>query len=85
MRTGTDPGGSSFKRGLRGALPASLWTGLRRLRLRWTLATYARRVVQHVYAGIPLRVEISDPVAAGWYDRDWLEPPAIGLLSRHGL
>ncbi len=60
-------------------------TALRRLRLRWTLATFPRRVVGHVYAGFPLRIQIADPLAGGWYDRDWLEPPAIELLRRHRL
>jgi FkbM family methyltransferase len=74
-----------LKRSLRSALPSSVWNALGRLRLRWTLATFRRRIVQHHYAGVPLRVDISDPVAAGWYDRDWREPPAIELLRQHRL
>lgn len=79
------PGQSPLKIATRGAIPSPLWTVLRRLRLRWTLATFRRRVVQHAYAGFPLRIQISDPLAADWYDLDWLEPPAIGLLRQHGL
>jgi len=66
-------------------MPTALWRSLRRLRLRWMLATYPRKIVQHVYAGFPLRIEISDPLAESWYDRDWPEPPAIELLRRHRL
>ncbi len=75
----------SIKAVARAAIPSLLWTTLRRLRLRWTLATFPRRVVDHVYAGFPLRIQISDPLASGWYDQDWLEPPAIELLRRHRL
>ena len=74
-----------LKRALRRAVPFPLWNALGRLRLRWTLATFRRRIVQHVYAGVPLHIDISDPVAAGWYDHDWREPPAIELLRQHRL
>ena len=76
---------SVIKDAVRAALPETLWTALRRLRLRWTLATFPRRTVEHVYAGTPLRILISDPLSSGWYDQDWPEPPAIELLRRHRL
>ena len=75
----------SLKAAAQAAIPPFLWTALRRLRLKWTLATFPRRVVQHEYAGFPLRLQISDPLASAWYDLDWLEPPAIELLRQHGL
>ena len=78
-------GESSIKSVARGSIPPIVWTALRRLRLRWMLATFPHRIVNHVYAGFPLRIRISDPLANGWYDQDWLEPPAIGLLRQHRL
>jgi FkbM family methyltransferase len=75
----------SIKAAAQAALPSFIWTALRRLRLKWTLATFPRRIVQHEYAGFPLRLQISDPLAGDWYDKEWLEPPAIELLRRHSL
>jgi FkbM family methyltransferase len=75
----------SIKSAARAALPPSLWTLLRRLRLRWTVATYPRRIVEHLYAGFPLKILISDAMARDWYDMEWPEPPVVELLRRHRL
>jgi FkbM family methyltransferase len=47
--------------------------------------TFPRRVVEHRYGGVSLRVEIADPLAAGWYDHDWPLPPELELLRRGRL
>jgi FkbM family methyltransferase len=53
---------------------------MRRLLRRFTPYT-----VEHTYAGFPLKVRIADPLAGGWYDRDWGPLPEIDLLCRRGL
>jgi len=41
------------------------------------------RWVEHTYAGFPLRVWLTDPVAQDWYDSDWPEPDEVSLLKLH--
>ncbi|MGL4551462.1 MAG: FkbM family methyltransferase [Gemmataceae bacterium] len=66
-------------------VPGWLWTKLRLARQRLTLARYGSRVVSHTYAGFPLRVHLADPLAEGWYDRDWPPMPEVELLKRYRL
>lgn len=66
-------------------LPDGLWAALRRVRLRFTYASFRRRTVQHTYGGHPLRVCIADPLGAGWYDRDWPVMHEIELLRTRRL
>jgi FkbM family methyltransferase len=65
---------------LRRIIPRPLWARLRTARARRQLAAYPRRCVRHTYAGFPLEVVISDPVAADWYDHDVAEPAEVALL-----
>ncbi|MBI3447887.1 MAG: FkbM family methyltransferase [Acidobacteria bacterium] len=83
----TEPGAGGFSvRGVaRAALPSFLWTWLRGIRLRWLAATYPRRVVEHRYAGFPLRILIADEMGRDWYDMEWPVPPVIEALHEHGL
>jgi FkbM family methyltransferase len=74
-----------LKRAVRAVLPTAAWTALRLLRLRWALATYREREVSHLYGGSRLRVVLTDPMAEGWYDRDWPEVPEIQMLAQHRL
>jgi FkbM family methyltransferase len=69
----------------RRVLPTWAWARLRRLRVRHDLARYRPRRVRHVYGGFPLEVLLADPLAEGWYDTDWPEPPEITLLKGHRL
>ena len=43
-------------------------------------ATYSPRIVEHTYGAGSLRIHLSDPFAAGWYDHDWLDLPEIVAL-----
>jgi FkbM family methyltransferase len=65
-----------------------LYRAARPLALRRKIARFEDRVVEHVYAGVPLRVALADPVGAGWYDHDWPAQPEIDMLAegrlRHG-
>lgn len=68
------------KAAVRGALPARLYGPIRARRVRQLVDRYGSRTVHHVYAGFPLAVLLADPLAEGWYDRDWEEPPEIAAL-----
>lgn len=57
---------------------------LRRKRILWSVAVYKSRTVEHVYAGVPLRVALRDALAAGWYDHDWGRQPELDLLTTKG-
>ncbi|HEX8201632.1 MAG TPA: FkbM family methyltransferase [Isosphaeraceae bacterium] len=69
----------------RGVLPAWAWARLRGLRARHQRARYRPRRVRHIYGGAPLEILLADPLAEGWYDADWPEPPEFALLKRHRL
>ena len=65
--------------------PSALRKYLRLLRVWLKRALYRNRVVNHIYGGIPLKVELHDPDSAGWYDHDWEPLPEIEFLRKHGL
>jgi FkbM family methyltransferase len=77
-----------LKKMVKAILPNAVWRRLRRARQMWELRqqeklleNFARRVVRHSYSGIPLVIELADPVAVEWYDRDWPEMPELKLLG----
>ena len=75
----------SVKKLIRSVVPSRVWAQLRLLRLRHSIRSYTPRTVRHRYAGFELNVHLADPLAAGWYDRDWGEMTEVSLLSRHKL
>jgi FkbM family methyltransferase len=58
---------------------------IRKRRVAAEIERYTPRRATHVYAGFPLTLEFQDPLAAGWYDRDWSELPELALLRSYGL
>lgn len=58
---------------------------LRAWRVRQLIRRYTARAVRHVYGSGPLWVWLADPLAEGWYDRDWPELPEIAELRGGGL
>ena len=62
-----------------------MWTTLRLWRLRRSIDAYSPRVAKHRFGGVDLRVSLRDPLAAGWYDRDWETLSEIAELGRHRL
>ncbi len=76
---------SPGKRIARRLLPHSLYRRYRRRKVAALIAQYPARVVSHDYAGRRLQIELADPLAEGWYDRDWPEPTAISFLRRRGV
>jgi protein-L-isoaspartate(D-aspartate) O-methyltransferase (PCMT) len=71
---------STAARVARALLPAPALREIRRRRVHAQIATYRRRVVEHTYAGHPLRIALRDPLAEGWYDHDWGTQPEIDVL-----
>jgi len=74
-----------LKRVARAIVPVVLRRFLQRRKLARLIASHPRRVVEHHYGGVTLRVELADPLADGWYDHDWPPLPEIGVLGRHRL
>jgi FkbM family methyltransferase len=69
------------------ALPHPIAASLRRAKRRVIEARFPRRVVQHTYGGVSLKLAITDPMAAGWYDYDgeWhSQMPEVDLLRTRG-
>ena len=66
-------------------LPPSLVGRYRGWRVRRLIAGYSPRVVEHQYGAARLRIELTDPMAAGWYDHDWSELPEIETLRGRTL
>jgi FkbM family methyltransferase len=66
-------------------LPPWLWSRLRTMKIRRSVARFRPRRVRHSYGGFPLEIEIADPMGQGWYDCDWPVPPEIELLSGRRL
>jgi FkbM family methyltransferase len=66
-------------------LPAGIRRWFQRRKLDRQVAGFSRRIVEHRYGDSVLRVELADPLAAGWYDHDWDALPEVVLLGRHGL
>ena len=79
---------SRVKSVARELLPSSIYGPLRARHISRLVAAYEPRTVEHVYAGHRLRIHLQDPLAEGWYDRDWAEPAEITELRkgrlRHG-
>jgi FkbM family methyltransferase len=66
-------------------LPAGLAGRLRAWRVRRMIAAHSPRFVRHRYGSGPLEVYLADPLAEGWYDRDWPELQEIAWLRKSRL
>jgi FkbM family methyltransferase len=74
-----------MKQLVKAVMPSWLWSALRAGRRRFEQKSFQRRVVQHRYLGVPLRVLLADPLGAGWYDHDCDVMRDIELLRRWRL
>jgi len=74
-----------MKSAARELLPTSIYGPLRARHISRLVTGYSSRIVEHVYAGHRLRIHLEDPLAEGWYDRDWAEPAEITELRRGRL
>lgn len=76
---------SAVKRAVAAALPHPVYRMIRRRRVAGAVRRYPARDVVHTYGGHRLTVHLGDPLAEGWYDRDWPRPTEIELLARLGV
>jgi FkbM family methyltransferase len=53
----------------------------RRQKIRHLVRVFPCHIVTHHYAGYELSLSLEDPLAEGWYDRDWPGLPELDLLS----
>lgn len=58
---------------------------LRVLRVRFNEWRFPQRMVSHTYYGYNLNLLIADPVAALWYDQDWIESKEYRYLRTRKL
>ncbi len=66
-------------------LPASWVHRIKQARLRRVISSFQARTVTHQYGGHTLSVRITDPIAAGWYDRDYADLPEVAFLKMSRL
>jgi FkbM family methyltransferase len=69
----------------RSGLPEPVYRLYRKARVSRQIAVYEPRLVEHSYGGHRLRIALEDPLAEGWYDRDWPVPKELTVLQEHGL
>lgn len=74
-----------LKRIARSVTPGPLRRFLQRRKLARGVAAFPRRVVEHRYGEVTLKVELADGLAEGWYDRDWEPLPELAVLARGRL
>lgn len=68
----------------RRVLPHPVYRVYRQRRIARQIAMYPEHVVTHRYGGHVLKVLLADPLAEGWYDKDWRRLPELDELSRIG-
>jgi FkbM family methyltransferase len=86
---------TTIKTRIKAITPPWLWERMHRLRSwndvrrgRQEVARYPARLVQHNYAGVPLEIQIADPMASEWYDENWngiAEFKEVSFLKRYRL
>ena len=69
----------------RRVLPSAVVGRLRSWQLARLVRRYRPRTASHTYAGHTLKIQLTDPLAEGWYDHDWPEQPEIRFLKHHRL
>lgn len=74
-----------FKMIARALIPRPFRTWLQWRKLERQMANFPRRVVEHRYGDVRLKVELADGLAAGWYDHDWDALPEVEYLGRSRL
>lgn len=74
-----------LKARLRALVPAPIYARVRTRRIRRYIRHFAPTTITHDYAGFRLTLHLHDPLALGWYDRDWDEPVEIAELRNGRL
>jgi FkbM family methyltransferase len=70
---------------IREVAPEPVYRAYRRIRVRHLISSYESRHVVHNFGGTTLRLLLADPLAEGWYDHDWPEPPEIAFVRQRAL
>ncbi|MEJ7784691.1 MAG: FkbM family methyltransferase [Solirubrobacteraceae bacterium] len=70
---------------IRGFTPPRVYARVRTRRIRRYIRHFAETTITHDYAGFRLTLHLHDPLAQGWYDRDWEEPVEIAELRNGRL
>jgi FkbM family methyltransferase len=65
---------------VRRVVPHSVYRRYRRRKIASLISGYTPHDVEHLYSGHALRVHLADPLAEGWYDRDWPEWEIVRFL-----
>lgn len=81
----TAPRQAAWRARLRPLVPNGLHARLHRRRIRGYVRGYRTRTISHNYGGFGLTLHLHDPLAEGWYDRDWQMPAELGALARGRL
>src|SRR5271170_2391479 len=70
----------------RRVMPHSMYRRYRQRKIASLVANYTPHSVTHTYAGHSLHIMLADPLAEGWYDRDWPQMGVTAFLrDRHVL
>jgi FkbM family methyltransferase len=64
---------------------APLYRLHRHYKMRRLVQDYTPRLVRHSYGGYKLSISLEDPLAEGWYDRDWPPLPELEQLAASRL
>jgi len=74
-----------LKQAIRKIVPPRFWAAMRVWKLRRQVKTFKPVVVRHTYGGLPLSVQLADPLGQGWYDHDWEVPAEFAVLGKGKL
>jgi FkbM family methyltransferase len=65
-------------------IPAPIWNKMRLMALKSKVKNFSSYVVEHRYGAQQFKVYINDPMARGWYDKDWDKLEEIEFLKEKG-
>jgi FkbM family methyltransferase len=74
---------AAAKRFARAVTPLPVYGEYRRQRIRHQIRRYRPRIVRHTYGNHDLTISLEDPLAQGWYDRDWRQLAELDFLAEH--
>jgi FkbM family methyltransferase len=66
-------------------LPSGIRGRIRTWRLKALVRGFTPRIVRHSYGGHALQIRLADPLATGWYDKDWPVLTEIHFLRFYKL
>lgn len=76
---------SALKELIKNAVPKSLWSFLRVLRIQKSIYAFKNYIVDRTYHGENLQVHIQDEMARGWYDKEMAPLHEVDFLKEKGV